>query len=277
MARDSTGRASRVSVLGGNGSVNHGMSPAIRQSRSSTGTVIYWPGDTPPRGGVVCLHGSEGGFAGWNHLTCAVLAANGFAAMAHNYSRNFRYLTHPDIDDVPLDGTEAALLSMQTEMLPYGCGIGLFGASRGAEHALLLTELLMEEDSPAMPRAVAVHSPPDATWPAFIVADFQTGQPWAGDMHRPAWSWRGGHERTRPGTILGAVRYPVPVFITQGTADTIWGAEMARGLVARMTEAGCAPEAHFLEGENHNFGSDAQNREWVLLTNFFDRRLSPAR
>ncbi len=252
------------------------MAISVRQSRSSTGAVIYWPGNNPPRGGVVCLHGSEGGFAGWNDLNCALLAANGFAALAHNYTQNARYLTHPDIDNVPLDGTEAALACLQEELACHRCGVALFGVSRGAEHALLVAQLLAEDGSPAVPRAVAVHSPPDATWPAFIVTDFQTGRPWAGDRTRPAWSWRGGNERTRPGTLLEIARHPCAVFIAQGTDDRVWGDEMARRLVARMTEAGRPPEAHFFEGEDHIFRASARNREWELLIDFLNRHLAPA-
>jgi hypothetical protein len=124
---------------------------AIRQFLSSTGGVIYWPANRLPRGGVVCLLGSEGGFAGWNELNCALLAANGFAALAHNYTPDARWLTHPDIDNVPLDRTEAALMALRDELAPHECGIGLFGVSRGAEHALLLTQLLVEDNGAARP------------------------------------------------------------------------------------------------------------------------------
>jgi acetyl esterase/lipase len=252
------------------------MALAIRQSVSSTGEVIYWPGNSPPRGGVVCLHGSNGGVAGWNNLKCALLAANGFATLARNYSQNTRWLTHPDIDDVPLDGTEAALMALKQELAPFQCGIGLFGASRGAEHALLLAQLLAEDGSAVVPDAVAVHSPPDATWPAFIVSDFQTGRPWAGNTERPAWSWRGAHERTRPGTLLGTAPTPYPIFIAQGTRDSVWGDAMARRLTARMTDAGKPPEAHFFEGEDHAFRVEARNEELELMVHFFGRHLSRA-
>lgn len=196
----------------------------------------------------MCLHGSEGGWAGWNDLTCALFAANGFAALSRNYTRNAQWLTHPDIDDVPLDGTEAALAALRSEMAPFGCGVGLFGASRGAEYALLLSQLLAEDGRGEVPDAVAVHSPPDSAWPAFIVSDFQTGKPWAGDQARPAWSWCGGHERTRPGTLLCPAPITYPILITQGTEDQTWGADMARSLAARLAANGCAPEAHFFGG-----------------------------
>ena len=129
----------------------------------------------------MCLHGSEGGWAGWNDLYCALFAANGFVALSRNYSQNARWPTPPDIDDVPLEGTQTALAALRAELVPYGCGLGLFGISRGAEHALLVAQLLAEDGCEELPDAVAVHSPPDGTWPAFIVSDFQTGQPWAGD------------------------------------------------------------------------------------------------
>jgi pimeloyl-ACP methyl ester carboxylesterase len=220
------------------------MPLSIRQTAASTRETIYWPSGTP-RGGIVCLHGSEGGWAGWNDLTCALFAANGFAALSRNYTQNAHWLTHPDIDNVPLDGTEAALAAMRSEMALSGCGVGLFGVSRGAEHALLLAQLLAEDGCTEMPDAVAVHSPPDTAWPAFIVSDFQTGQSWAGDRTRAAWSWRGKQERTRPGTPLCSDVVPYPVFSAQGTDDKTWSADMARRLVARMTENRCPPEAHF--------------------------------
>jgi acetyl esterase/lipase len=237
---------------------------------------MYWPPGTP-RGGIVCLHGSEGGWAGWNDLTCALFAANGFAALSRNYSQNAQWLTHPNINDVPLEGTQMALAAMQAEMAAFGCGTGLFGISRGAEHALLIAQLLAEDCCDEVPDAVAVHSPPDATWPAFIAADFQTGQPWAGDQARPAWSWRGTHERTRPGRPLcpGPVRYPV--FVTQGTEDKIWSADMAHVLAARMAKNGCPPEMHFFEGEGHIFGAPARNLEWELMVAFFCRHLAKGR
>jgi hypothetical protein len=249
------------------------MAPSIRQTAASTRENMYWPSDTP-RGGIVCLHGSEGGWAGWNDLHCALFAAHGFAALSRNYTQNAQWLTHPDIDDVPLEGTQTALAAMRMEMAPFGCGVGLFGISRGAEHALLLAQLLAEDGCAEVPNAVAVHSPPDAAWPAFIVSDFQTGKPWAGDHTRPAWSWHGTHERTSPRTPLCPGPVPYPVFIAQGTEDRTWDADMARSLVARMTENGCAPEAHFFDGEGHIFRAAARTQEWELMTQFFERHLS---
>ena len=251
------------------------MGLAVHCGVSATGATLYWPGERPLRGGVVCLHGSEGGSAGWNDLNGALFAANGFVALVHDYTPGARWLTHPDIDAAPLDPTEAALIWLRKELAPYGCGVGLFGASRGAEHALLVVQLLAEDGCPDVVDAVAVHSPPDETWPAFIVADFQTGELWAGDPDRPAWSWRGQTERTAPGAMLGAV--PCPVFIAQGTEDSVWDAAMARRLAARMRAAGRPAEAHFFPGEDHVFRPEARNHEWELMLDFFARHLAPPR
>lgn len=252
------------------------MCIAIQQSISSTGERVYWPQGRPLKGGVVCLHGSDGGFAGWNDVNCALLAADGFVALAHSYSLAYRPGSTPDIDGAALDGTEAALAFLQRELAPHRCGVGLFGYSRGAEHALLVAQLMAEDGSTPLPRAVAVHSPQDAVWPAFILSDFQTGRPWAGDRNRPAWTWRGGSERTAPGTLLGTAPCPYPVLISQGTDDEIWSAESARELVDRMTAAGTPPEAHFFEGEPHLFRAEARNRQWELVVDFFGRHLAPA-
>jgi len=105
------------------------------------------------------------------------------------------------------------------------------------------------------------------------VSDFQTGQSWAGDPQWPSWSWRGDHERTRPGTPLGAGPVPYPVFIAQGTEDKTWGADMARRLAARMTKAGHPPETRFFDGEDHMLRAAARNREWELMVDFFSRHL----
>ena len=251
------------------------MTLAVRYGVSATGASLYRPAQLPPRGGVVCLHGSEGGSAGWNDLNGALFAANGFVALVHDYTPNAGWSTRPKIDNAPLDPTEVALKVMRQELAPYNCGVGLFGVSRGAEHALLLAQLLAEDRCPTVPDAVAVHSPPDETWPAFIVSDFQPDGSWIGDPERPAWSWRGQPERTRPGIPLGAV--PCPVFLAQGTEDRVWDEAMARRLVARMSDAGRFPEAHFFAGEDHIFGPEARNREWELMLDFFARHLASRR
>ncbi|WP_237482316.1 alpha/beta hydrolase family protein [Lichenibacterium dinghuense] len=163
---------------------------------------------------------------------------------------------------------------MREEIAPFGCGLGLYGISRGAERALLVAQLLAEDGCAEVPDALAVHSPPDVAWPAFIVANFMPEGSGAGREAGPAWSWRGTHERTRSGTPLCPGAVPYPVFIAQGTEDNTWNASMARRLVARLIENGCEPEVHFFEGEGHIFRAEARIREWALMTDFFARHLA---
>jgi acetyl esterase/lipase len=218
------------------------------------------------------LHGSEGGSVGFNHIHCALFAAHGFAAMAQHYTENNEFMTSPDIHDVPLDCIEAALLSMKQQMQPFGCGVGLFGVSRGAELALLLGQLLAEDGAEALPDAIAAHSVPEQIWGAYIVENYRKGD-YDGGETRPAWSWRGSHERTLPGKLLQPERYPNPVFIAHGMEDELWDVAAAKRLVARMQEAGHPPEAHFFDYEGHTFGP-GRNRELELLVDFFSRNLS---
>ncbi len=71
------------------------MPLSIRQTAASTRENMHWPSGTP-RGGIVCLHGSEGGWAGWNDLYCALFAVHGFAALSRNYTQNAQWLTHSE-------------------------------------------------------------------------------------------------------------------------------------------------------------------------------------
>ena len=73
-----------------------------------------------PTGRVVCLRRSEGGWAGWNDVTCARFVANGFAALSRNYRRKTQWLPHPYIDDAPLEGMQAALASMMQDQAGAG-------------------------------------------------------------------------------------------------------------------------------------------------------------
>lgn len=248
------------------------MSIVIRQTYSDTDAIIYWPGGARPRGGIVCLHGSEGGSVGFNHIQCALFAAHGFAAMAQHYTENDEFMTRPDIHDVPLERVEAALLSMKQQMQPFGCGVGLFGWSRGAELTLLLSQLLAEDREAALPDAIAAHSVPEQIWGAYIVENYRKGD-YDGGETRPAWSWRGSHARTVPGSLLHPERYPNPIFIAHGMEDELWDVAAAKRLVARMEEAGRPPEAHFFDYEGHTFGP-GRNRELELLVEFFTRTLS---
>lgn len=63
------------------------------------------------------------------------------------------------IVDVPLDRTVDALQALREH--PATGKVGLYGVSRGAEHALLLASILAKAGSTSYPDAVAVHAASD--------------------------------------------------------------------------------------------------------------------
>jgi hypothetical protein len=67
-----------------------------------------------------------------------------------------------NIIDVPLDRTAEALVALRASSFS-GDKIGLYGGSRGAEHALLLASLMVRDGVAGLPDAIAVHSAPDVT------------------------------------------------------------------------------------------------------------------
>lgn len=101
----------------------------------------YGPPGEGPFPAIMLLHGSEGSRSGMIYRTAAVLAAHGFLAMAFPYSNG---KNSGDIIDVPLDRTAEALSSLRAWSIA-GTKVGLYGISRGAEHALLLASLMARD------------------------------------------------------------------------------------------------------------------------------------
>lgn len=85
---------------------------------------------------VLALHGSEGVWSGFAHLQAAIFAASGIAALPFGYSVGGNLWNAGLIENVPLDRTAAALNTLRSR--PRSTGkVGVYGVSRGAEHALL--------------------------------------------------------------------------------------------------------------------------------------------
>jgi hypothetical protein len=97
------------------------------------------------------------------YRTAAILAAHGFLALPFGYSNG---LNAGDIINVALDRTAEALAALRAHELS-GSRIGLYGLSRGAEHALLLASLMARDSIAGLPDAIAVHTPPDVICGAF--------------------------------------------------------------------------------------------------------------
>jgi dipeptidyl aminopeptidase/acylaminoacyl peptidase len=236
----------------------------------------YGPPGEGPFPAIMVLHGSAGAWSGWSHLTAAIFAAHGFVAFPFGYSQHGNLWNAGDICDIPLDQTVEALSALRGIGL-VGRKVGIYGVSRGAEHALLLVSLMVRDEVGGVPDAVAAYSPPDVICGAFHAARWRDpGDPgWeVWDPADRAWTWRGTSDWLLPTTPIEIERYGGPLFLSHGTADRMWSVEMTRRLEMRLRSAGRTPEIRYYEGENHILGSTALNEHHEHLITFFQRHLA---
>jgi hypothetical protein len=205
------------------------------------------------------------------------LAAHGFLAIPFGYSIGGDVWNAGDIRDVALDRTAEALAVLHS--LPLSGKVGLYGVSRGAEHALLVTSLMVRDGVHGLPDAVAAHAAPDVICGAFIAASFRnSGDPgWrCWDPAERAWTWRGSSDTLLPTTPIEIERYAGPLFLSHGMRDATWSSAMTQRLEARLLRAARTPEVHLLEGQDHNPYGDDENEHHRKLITFLQRTLGTA-
>ncbi len=220
-----------------------------------------------------------------------MLAVHGFLAYQHAYSRDGNAWHAGDIINVALDETADALVRLRG--LRFVSEVGLYGESRGGEHALLLAALMSVDGCLGLPDAVAAHAAADVVRGPFRANDFRSESrtrtmgppsgagggtirwraPEAAQGAEVAWTWRGKTDRSLPGTPIEIEHYTGPVFLSHGTADELWSAAMTASLAARLHAAGRSPELHVYEQEGHRLGAEAQNVHNQLVVSFFQRHL----
>ncbi len=254
----------------------------FEQASGFEGSVLYRPLQPAPAPAILLLHGSEGGWAGWSHVTAVALAHRGFVAMPLPYSFGGNWVHAGDIHDISLDRTERAVAWLRTSPLTSG-KVGLYGVSRGAEHALLVTSLMARDDLVHLPDAVAVHAPSDEIVGAFMAGEWMPNDEATRDAKgnndaavassRRAWSWRGSGEALSPGMQIEIERYNGPVFISHGTSDEIWSVDRTRRIEARLQGANRNPEVHYFAAEGHWLSPSAANKQKQHLVSFFERTL----
>jgi len=247
----------------------------------------YAPAGPGPFPALLLLHGSEGSRGWLAHRDAALFAAHGFLAIPYGYSVGDNPWVGGDIWETDLDATEQALAALRASKL---CGgkVGVYGWSRGGEHALLSTALLAGCASDSLPDAVAAHAAPDvviSAWrnlfarhPEQRKDDVVAPPPRWGwpsdrdDSSLSAWTWRG--ETIPPDAPIEIERYPGPIFLSVGDQDEIWPAEMTTRLADRLRRAGRTPEVHIYEGQLHTPDPAGWNRHLGLLLDFFGRSLA---
>ncbi|WP_332308689.1 alpha/beta hydrolase family protein [Ciceribacter sp. T2.26MG-112.2] len=221
------------------------------------------------------FHGSEGAFSGWSHRNAVLLAAHGFLAFPFGYSSGGNAWNAGNIEEVPLDRSVDALAALRAFEFANE-KLALYGVSRGAEHALLLTSLMARDGLAGLPDAVAAHSPPDVICGAFDARRYRdSGDPgWVSwDPAKRAWSWRGSSANLLPTSPIEIERFDGPLFLSHGTADRAWSADMTKRLTARLRSHGRDPEVHYYEGQDHIPGSAAENEHHDHLVSFLKRHL----
>jgi dipeptidyl aminopeptidase/acylaminoacyl peptidase len=239
---------------------------------SATGGYLHVPKGLGPRPGILLLHGSDGGWSGWSSWLALALATYGFVTFALPYSKGGNAWHAGDIHEVDLDKTEEALRWLRAHEAVSG-KVGLYGGSRGGEHALLLASLMARDGSLPLPDAVAAHSPCDTVVGAFIAGSWNPKERESWDPSKRAWRWRGSSDALLPTMPIEIERYPGPLFLSHGEADTVWTVECTSRLVARLEAAGRRPEVHVYPGEAHWFRAETFNLQLARLADFFRRHL----
>lgn len=255
----------------------------VIQSIGPEGASLYAPAGAGSFPAVLLLHGSEGGLGWLAHRAGVMFAAHGFMALPLAYDGGGNFWIGGDIQGVEVDRTERVALALRGHALSNG-RLGVYGWSRGAEHALLFAGLAARDGGQG-PDAVAAHAPPDrvmGTWRNLFQRerDEPPGGPptwrFRADRLRPglsAWSWRG--RPLEEGEAIPVEAYPGPMFLSVGGDDELWPAEMAGRLAARRRAAGLAVDYRLYPGQPHMPDPAGWNLHFEEVLGFLERHLLP--
>ncbi len=228
------------------------------------GTVVYRPGGGKPRAAVVVLHGSEGGRAPYAKAFAEQLAHRGFVTAAFCWFDCGSAAAPETLQRVPLDRTLDFVRWFHrgpAEDVP----LVLYGASRGAEHAVLLGSLVAHAELFA---SIAAHAGSDTVVASY---DRRTNAPFeAADGFEAAWTWKGEPqygERALPwgsGPRIAIETYPGPLWLSHGEKDPLWPAARSQRLAeARARRPELKTELQIWPGEGHVVSSDVHAKAFL--------------
>lgn len=261
------------------------------------GSTIFAPkGHNKNLPGILIFHGSEGGMNGRLRSQARFIARQGYVALSFCYFDCKRTASENKNELHKVDLYSAYMALLYLRELSNG-KVAIYGVSRGAEKALLLSSLLAKKGL-VQPAAVGVHAPSDITvigfnpnwnhsvkWMCWEVENVSWDKTCGTPPHPitplksfPAWTYQGISTGLEHGNRIEIERYLGPVFVSHGTEDNVW--EVGRSqriettlLNARFVNGGVYPEVHYFPGQGHGFDNANEIRRWSLLFDFFRRHL----
>jgi dienelactone hydrolase len=217
-------------------------SKMVQSVRPAFPGYLYVPATPGPHPGILLLHGSEGGNGdfwtmpgepppptgeqGYVAKMARHFASLGFATYAYSYfhaevTGGYQHSAPKELANVDLNETARALAWFKRSPHVQGLSVGLWGGSRGAEHALILASLLSVSD--VLPDAIIADAPSDFVYPGFSLEAAQaisSGGPFPETF--PA-AWRIGDKPIEMYSAIEIEKIQAPMLIIYGAEDPVWG------------------------------------------------------
>lgn len=285
-------------------SQTHAQLSVLQAKTPYASSYVFYPNDNQRHPGIVLFHGSEGGSVRNMWVHALLLAQAGHSVMVFCWwdcERDVR--TQPFASlmaDIELKGVvDAVDWFRKSAYVNSKKGIALYGISKGAELAMVLTSL--SDQLPFRVSALAVHSPTDIVEKGANInwldsrcwickegvkscsyrAEFWNracgkidGDFTPADRDRlPMWRWRG--ERLKLNSRIEIEKYAGPILITAGANDTDWESDKNRvkRIESALLKAKRKPQIHIFPDEEHSFSLEAEQKRKALVDRFFKERV----
>lgn len=220
---------------------------------------LYRPDDKKRYPAIIFLHGSEGGngdfwyFPGQKPTKvgedCFVsqfakeYAKRGYVTYAISYfhaqdNQEHEFNVPSELKDIDLERiTYGALKWLKKCEYVENKKVALFGVSRGAEQALILSSILSKRSESILPDLVIALSAPDIVFGAFLKeyaeATIMGKEPdWKNEK-----AWKFGKASPEVGSPIEVETITPPMLISYGSQDKIWGPfAQPNNIVKRLKE-----------------------------------------
>lgn len=235
---------------------------------------LYVP-ERESRGGVLVLHGSEGGGYGGHDNDALILACHGYTALACDWcSSPWAPLSGvpTEIIDVAIERPVEAMEWLQSHETVKSKKIAIHGFSRGAELALLIATLVRNNPVTA-PAAISVLAASDKIEGGFSWNWKSTDGSTAWTPDATAWRWQGKALVTHSPIAIEECNQPV--LLVHGVNDELWEVDRSKELERRLHARDRDVQALYLDGETHVLSAKGKYQATSALLSFIERVLKP--